>query len=313
MAREYVAVPIDWTVADVTEEVRRNAETVEEIYAVFVIDEAETLQGVITLKRLLLSQADARIDSVMNEDFISVTTDVDQEEVARIMERYDLVSLPVVDGVGRLVGRITIDDVVDVIRDEAEEDIQRMSGMSGDEEPTDSVMRITRGRLPWLLLGLVGAGLSGLVIGSFESALEQAVVLATFIPIVMAMAGNAGIQSSSIVVQGLASGDVWASDVWRRLGKEVLVALINGLVLAVLLSAFVLIAALGFDTVRLALTAGLSLFIVILLATCIGTTVPLFLHRFGVDPALATGPFITTSNDIIGLAVFFLLAAVLYL
>lgn len=313
MAREYVAVPIDWTVADVTEEVRRNAETVEEIYAVFVVDEAETLQGVISLKRLLLSQADARIDSVMKEDFISVTTDVDQEEVARIMERYDLVSLPVVDGVGRLVGRITIDDVVDVIRDEAEEDIQRMSGMSGDEEPTDSVLRITRGRLPWLLLGLVGAGLSGLVIGSFESALEQAVVLATFIPIVMAMAGNAGIQSSSIVVQGLASGDVWASDVWRRLGKEVLVALINGLALAVLLSAFVLLAALGLDTVRLALTAGLSLFLVILLATCIGTTVPLFLHRFGVDPALATGPFITTSNDIIGLAVFFLLATLLYL
>ncbi|NBC17618.1 MAG: magnesium transporter [Bacteroidetes bacterium] len=313
MAREYVAVPIDWTVADVTEEVRRNAETVEEIYAVFVIDEAETLQGVITLKRLLLSQADARIDSVMNEDFISVTTDVDQEEVARIMERYDLVSLPVVDGIGRLVGRITIDDVVDVIRDEAEEDIQRMSGMSGDEEPTDSVLRITRGRLPWLLLGLVGAGLSGLVIGSFEDALEQAVVLATFIPIVMAMAGNAGIQSSSIVVQGLASGDVWASDVWRRLGKEVLVASINGVALAVLLAAFVLIAALGLDTARLALTAGLSLFLVILLATCIGTTVPLFLHRFDIDPALATGPFITTSNDIIGLAVFFLLATLLYL
>ena len=313
MAREFVAVPIHWTVADVTEEVRRNAETVEEIYAVFVIDEDEKLCGVISLKRLLLSPADARIDTVMREDLISVTTDVDQEEVARIMERYDLVSLPVVDSAGRLLGRITIDDVVDVIREEAEEDMQRMSGISGDEEPTDTVLRITRGRLPWLLLGMVGAGLSGLVIGSFEHALEQAVVLAAFIPVVMAMAGNAGIQSSAIVVQGLASGDLWSSDIMRRLGKEVLVALINGAALAVILAAFVVIVGLGLDTLRLALTAGLSLFLVILLATCIGTTVPIFLHRAGIDPALATGPFITTSNDIIGLAVFFLLATLLYL
>jgi len=203
---------------------------------------------------------------------------------------------------------------VDVIRDEAEEDMQIMSGVAGGEEPTDSVMRISRGRLPWLLVGMVGAGLSGLVIGSFESALEQAVVLASFIPVVMAMAGNAGIQSAAIAVQGLASGEVWTSDVARRLSKELGVSLINGVVLALVLG--VAVAVLPFDDAnvsRLAFTAGLSLLFVIILATCIGTTVPLILHRFNVDPAIATGPFITTSNDIIGLAIFFLMATLLYL
>ena len=313
MAREYVVVQLDWTVADATEEVRRNAEHVEDVYVVYVTDEDGQLAGYVKLKQLLLSRATTRVKAIMEPDVISVTTGVDQEEVARIMERYDLVSLPVIDVDGRLVGRITIDDIVDVIRDEAEEDIQRMSGLSGAEAPTDTVLRITRGRLPWLMLGMVGAGLSGLVIGSFEDALEQAVVLAAFIPVVMAMAGNAGIQSSAIVVQGLASGDVWSSDVSRRLGKEVLVALINGLALSLSLAGFVLAVGLGGDSVRLALTAALSLFIVILLATCIGTTVPLLLHRMHVDPAIATGPFITTSNDILGLAVFFLLATLLYL
>ncbi len=317
MAVEFVAVPDSWTVAEATEEVRRNAETVEEVYAVFVVDAAGGLVGVVSLKRLLLSPADMPIRNIMKADLISVTPEVDQEEVARIMERYDLVSLPVVSEDGTLLGRITIDDIVDVIRDEAEEDIQRMSGISGDEEPTDSVLRISRGRLPWLMLGMLGAGLSGAVIGSFESALEEAVILATFIPIVMAMAGNAGIQSSAIIVQGLASGDVWVTDIFRRLGKEALVALINGLVLAVTLAIVVFMLGtlklINANTLHLAMTASLALFVVILLATVIGTTVPILLTRFHVDPALATGPFITTTNDIIGLAVFFLLASLLYL
>ncbi len=317
MAAEYVAVPGTWTVAEATEEVRRNAETVEEIFAVFVVDEQHRLQGVVTLKRLLLSPANVPVGQIMEADVFKVTTEVDQEEVARIMERYDLVSLPVVDAADRLVGRITIDDVVDVIREEAEEDIQLMSGVTGGEEPTDSVLRISRGRLPWLMLGMLGAGLSGMVIGLFEDALAEAVVLATFIPVVMAMAGNAGIQSSAIIVQGLASGDVWSSDIFRRLGKETLVALVNGVALALTLALAVMLidtlTTLGANPFRLAITAGLALFVVILLATCIGTTVPLFLQRFGIDPALATGPFITTSNDIVGLAVFFLLATLIYL
>lgn len=325
MATEYVAVPGSWTVAEATEEVRRNAETVEEIFAVFVVDDKEKLLGVATLKRLLLSPSDALMETIMDPEVVSVTTEVDQEEVARIMERYDLVSLPVVDADGCLMGRITIDDVVDVIREEAEEDIQRMSGISGDEEPTDSVFRITKGRLPWLLLGMMGAGLAGSVIGSFEGAIDAVPVLAAFIPVVMSMAGNAGIQSSAIIVQGLASGDVWSSDMMRRLGKETVVAAINGVALALVISVFVVVVFVFLGDIfpgivnpvaypiRLALTAGLSLFIVILLATCIGTTIPLLLHRFEIDPALATGPFITTSNDIIGLVIFFALATLLYL
>ncbi len=317
MATELVAVPPTWTVAEATEEVRRRADTVEEIFVVFVIDEDTRLEGFVSLKRLLLSPARALIGDIMKPNVPSVTVDIDQEEAARVMERYDLASLAVIDAEGSLVGRITIDDAIDIIREEAEEDIQHMSGISGVEEPTDSVLRITRGRLPWLLLGMVGAAFSGFVIGSFDHALEQAVVLATFIPVVMAMAGNAGIQSSAIVVQGLASGDVWSSDMLNRLGKETGVAFINGLVLALTVSVGVIvldgIIGLDADPLKLALTVGLSLFVVILIATIIGTTVPLLLHRLEVDPAIATGPFITTSNDIIGLAVFFLAASVLYL
>ena len=314
MAREYIAVRPYWTLNRAAEEVRRHAEDIDEVYTAFVVGDDDTLEGTVSLKQLLLAAGDVKISDVMGQEFISVTTDVDQEEVGRIVQRYDLVSLPVVDAEGRMMGRITIDDVVDVIRDEAEEDMQIMSGVAGGEEPTDSVLRISRGRLPWLLVGLVGAGLSGLVIGSFESALERAVVLAAFIPVVMAMAGNAGIQSAAIAVQGLASGEVWTSDVARRLVKELGVALINGIVLALTLGGAVAVLPFaGADVLWLALTAGLSLLLVIILATCIGTTVPLLLHRFGVDPAIATGPFITTSNDIIGLAIFFLIATLLYL
>lgn len=312
MATELVAVPSSWTVAEATEEVRRNAETVEEIFAVFVIDEAEKLEGVVTLKRLLLSPAETLMGAIMKTDAISVTTEVDQEEVARLMERYDLVSLPVVNVAGRLVGRITIDDIVDVIREEAEEDIQRMSGITGDEVPTDSVLRITRGRLPWLLLGLLGAGFSGMVIGFFEQGLQQAIILASFIPIVTAMGGNAAVQSAAIAVQGLTSGDLWLSDVIKRAGKEVTVALINGLVVALLLSSVVVLFDLG-DVLRLALTLALTMFSVVLLATTNGTLIPFLLKRFGIDPASAMGPFVTTLNDIIGLTVYFLIASLIYL
>ena len=314
MGTEFVIVPETWTVAEATEEVRRNAETVEAVFAVFVSDAQGRVQGMVSLKNLLLTLADTPVSDIMDGDVITVPPEIDQEEVARIMQRYDLVSLPVVDARGEMLGRITIDDIVDVIRDEAEEDIQRMSGMSGSEEPSDSVFRVVRGRLPWLLIGMVGAGLSGLVIGQFENALQQAVILATFIPIVMAMAGNAGIQSSAIVVQGLASGELWASDVARRLGKELSVSLLNGLVLALILGAGVMALPIGGASLELlALTASLSMLTVIVLATIIGATVPLLLHRMKIDPALATGPFITTSNDILGLGVFFLLATLIYL
>ncbi len=318
MAAEYVAVPAHWTVAQATEEVRLIAETVEEIYVVFVVDDEGRLQGIVKLKRLLLSPASHVVTDIMEADVHSVLTDLDQEEVARVMERYDMVSLPVVDGAGRLVGRITIDDVVDVIREEAEEDIQRMSGVSGGEEPTDSVIRIVSHRLPWLLVGLAGAGLAAGVIWMFHATLEKAAVLAGFIPIIMATAGNAGIQSSAITVQGLASGDMWATDLRRRVMKEMRVAFLNASISALILGLAILLIAPSLmggisNPLLLAITATVSLLLVIIQATTLGTLIPLVLHRAGIDPALATGPFITTSNDIIGIIVFFLLAELLYL
>ena len=313
MATEVVAVPLSATVAEATEAVRTNADVVDPVFVVYAIDEEDKLAGVIPLKRLLLTPADATVASIIEPDVVSVEPDLDQEDVARIMERYDLVALPVVSAGGRLLGRITIDDVVDVIREEAEEDLQRAVGITGEEELSSSVFAVSRGRLVWLLLGLVGAYVSGLVIVGFEEALTVAPVLALFIPIVMAMAGNAGIQSSAIAVQGLASGDLWRSDLARRLGKELAVALLNGLVLAVALAGIVVFSGFGDDPTRLALTAALALMIVIVLSTLVGATVPLALNRVGIDPALAMGPFITVSNDILGLTIFFVVATLLYL
>ncbi|MFW5972869.1 MAG: magnesium transporter, partial [Bacteroidota bacterium] len=312
MGTELVAVPLGWNIAEATEEVRRHADLVEPVYSVFVIDDVQRLVGTVTLKKLLLTAASEPIEKVMETDIISVTPEMDQEEVARIMERYDLVSLAVVNEEGRLLGRITIDDVVDVIREEAEEDIQLMHGVSAGEEPTDNIFRISRGRLPWLLVGLFGAGMSGLVIGTFEESLEQAVVLAMFIPIVTAMGGNAAVQSAAIAVQGLSSGDFWPGDVIKRLSKEAFVAMLNGVVLALVVGVVVMLFGLG-DIPRLALTVALTMFTVILLATTNGALVPFVLHRLGIDPASAMGPFVTTLNDIIGLTVYFLIASLLYL
>ena len=311
MGTEYVAVLASATVAEATEAVR--SADVDAVHVVYAIDSEDRLTGVVPLKRLLLARADAVLEDIATTDVVSCEPDLDQEDVARIMERYDLVALPVVSAGGRLLGRITIDDVVDVIREEAEEDLQRAVGITGEEELSSSVFAVSRGRLVWLLLGLVGAFISGLVIVRFEDALQVAPVLALFIPIVMAMAGNAGIQSSAIAVQGIASGDLWRSDLAKRIGKELAVALINGAVLAVALAGIVMVSGFGDDTQRLALTAGLALLVVIVFSTLVGATVPLVLNRVGIDPALAMGPFITVSNDILGLTIFFFVATVLYL
>jgi len=312
MAREYVAIPPDWTLQEATEEVRRNAADVEEVYTAYVVDENGTLLGTLSLKQLLLSAGSVKVRDVMDPDFISVAPEVDQEEVGRFVRRYDLVSVPVVDESGRMMGRITVDDVVDVIRDEAEEDIQLMSGLTGQEGTVDTAVEVSRGRLPWLIVGLVGSGLSGTVIGVFEATLEQAVVLATFIPIVTAMGGNAAVQSAAIAVQGLGSGELWLSDAFKRIGKEMVVALLNGVVVAALLCGTV--AALGMGNVTmLVATLGLTMLCVSLVATTNGALIPFLLTWLGVDPASAMGPFVTTLNDILGLAIYFLIATALYL
>lgn len=312
MGTEFVAVPITATVAEATEAVRECAETVDPVHVVYAVDDAERLVGLVPLKRLLLSRADARLDTIAETEVVTVFPDLDQEEVARVMERYDLVALPVVSEAGKLLGRITIDDVVDVIREEAEEDLQRAVGISGDEELSSSVFAVSRGRLPWLAVGLAGAFFSGLVIRGFEGALAQAIVLATFIPLVTATGGNAAIQSAAIAVQGLTSGELWLADGFARLGKEVAVALVNGVVLALLIGAVVVAFGMG-DPGHLALTVGLTLVAVTLIATTVGALVPFALQRAGVDPASAMGPFVTTLNDIIGLSVYFAIASVVYL
>ncbi len=314
MGTEYVVVSHTATIEEATEAVRAHAEWVDPLHTVFVVDEEKRLVGQLPLKTLLLYPGHTPVREVMQRDLVTALPHVDQEDVARLMEKYDLVVLPVVDEQERLIGRITIDDVVDVIREEVEEDLSHISGTGGDEELSDSLFKVSRGRLPWLLLGLVGTLLSGLVVNFFQGSLQQAVVLATFIPVMTAMAGNAAIQSSAITVQGLASGKLWQSDLLKRLVKEMGVAFVNGGVLALLLVAAISFMGLGGDhTLQLSLTAGCALFSVILLATTNGALIPVLLHRLGIDPAVSMGPFVTTANDILGLAVYFTIATLLFL
>ncbi len=316
MSARYIAVSVNATVAQATEQVRAHADILEEIFAVFVTDENRHLVGAVNLKTLLLSAASAKVAEIMDAEVLSVQAEVDQEQAAHLMERYDLVALPVVDVESRLVGCITIDDAVDVLREEAEEDISRISGAPSQEVPNQPVLVMAAGRLPWLLAGLMGAALSGVVVGSFENALQRAVILASLIPVVMAMAGNAGIQSAAVAVQGLASGSAWTGSVGRRLLRELLVALMNGTAVALLLAGLILVVSTVITMhapLYLALTAGVSLVIVIFLAGTIGAVTPLLLNRLGIDPALATGPVITTSNDVLGVLVFFSVATLLYI
>lgn len=308
-----VVVSQSATVGEAIEELRRQAEEVDPVFAVYVVEDNDRLIGVVDLKKLLLASPDNPITAIMEKDYITVEPNLDQEEVALLMERYDLVVLPVVSKTGLLMGRITIDDIVDVIREEAEEDFQRASGLTGDEELSAGVFSVSRGRLPWLFVGLFGSAMSGLVIGSFEASLEAAVVLAIFIPIVTAMGGNAAVQSGAIAVQGLATGEIWASDVPGRLFKEVVVASINGVALAAVLTFFVVVTGLGGELMtKLALTVCVTLFTVVVVATANGAVTPLILHRLGIDPSLSMGPFVTTLNDIIGLTIYFLYASILF-
>ncbi len=313
MATEVVSVPDYVTVGEATEIVRALSDEVEDLYVLFVVDRDEKLVGIVPLKRLLLSHATTFISDIVTRDVIAVTVEEDQEDVARIMERYDLVSLPVVDLQDRLVGRITIDDIVDVLREEAEEDLQVISGTSGDEELSDSVWRIARGRLPWLTVGLFGTLCSAFIVKSFEGTLEQVAVLAMFIPVMTAMAGNAAIQSAAITVQGLASGRLVIGEAFGRVGKELGVALFNGTLLAAIFCViiFLLDPADG-QSAKLASVASLALLVVIVLATVNGALIPVVLKRAGLDPALSMGPFVTTANDILGLSVYFGITTLLY-
>ncbi len=305
MAKELVAINENLTVKQALGELRDQADGIDEIYYLYVIDDNRKLKGIIKLKDLLFSSTNQRIGTLVDPDIISVKTDTDGEEVAQIMEKYDLVAVPVVDGIGRLVGRITIDDVVDVIREEAEEDYQLMSGITQDVDFSDNVVRQSRSRIPWLIIGMVGGVAGSLILGIFEDDIERYAVLAMFLPLIVATAGNAGVQSSAIVVQGLASGDIDLSSMSGKLWKEFKVGLLNGLVCSAIIFLYNLIFSGNF---ALTITVSLAMFSVIVFATVFGTFIPLVLNKIKIDPAIATGPFITTSNDIIGILIYLVIA-----
>ena len=316
MSRKFVAVPPDWSVGQATSEIRAHAREIEKLYAVNVVDAENRPVGYLRLRDLLLSPKDVPVREVMSTDFVAVGPDTDQEEVAALADRYELSVVPVVDREGRLIGRITPKQLHRVLRAEAEEDMNLMAGLPADTRPDESIGRIVRGRIPWLLVGLAGASLSASVVGAFEGQLAKAAILASFIPIVMSMAGNAGIQAATVAVQGISTGTVTFGDLGWRLGKEMLAALANGAIAALVLIALVLGIAqiVTFDEpIVLALTAGLALLTVVMVAVAVGATIPILLDRLGIDPAMATGVFITTGNDILSVMIFFAMVSLLYL
>ena len=306
MAKEYIRANKNWNVVQTINEIRRQAENVEKIYSIYVVNNRQQLLGRVSLKKIVLAAEDTRIEDIYDDEVISVPTHMDQEEVAGLMRKYDLESVPVVNAKNKLLGRITVDDILDVIREEAEEDIQAMSGISDTVDEYDSVIKLTKARLPWLLIGIVGGLLGAGFIGFFEEGLNKVTALAFFIPLITATGGNVGIQSSSLVVQSLANKSAFDDSLWTRFIKGLMVAIINGLILATFVFGVVV---LFYDTeVAFAFVVSIALFSVVLLSSFMGTFTPIVLDRFGINPALASGPFITTANDLIGLAVYFLVA-----
>ena len=303
MAKELVKVEETWTVATAIKEIRVQAQDIENIYTIYVVDSYGKLTGRLSLQHLLLTAASTRTpvgELKDDENIISIKTKETEDLVVSLMERYDLVALPVTDNNGILLGRITIDDAVDVIIEEAERDYQLASGISEDVESYDSVWTLTRARLPWLLIGLGGGVGGAYVIGAFDIVSNPEMAL--FIPLIAAMGGNVGVQSSAIVVQGLATASINTSNIATRLMKELGVGLLNGIICASII--FIVTLLLGFDK-ALSATVGISLLCVIVFAALFGAFVPLMLEKRKIDPALATGPFITTANDIIGLIIYF--------
>jgi magnesium transporter len=305
MEKELVKVNENWTVLTCVKEMRVQAENVTRVHSIYVVDDENRLKGRLSLKDLLTTSTRTPISEVYipKVDYVKVNTP--NVEVARIMQKYDLEAIPVVDEIGRLVGRVTIDDIIDVIKEEADKDYQLAAGISQDVEADDSILELTRARLPWLVLALLGGFITVRVLGLFEGAMEEHGKLFFFTPLIAAMAGNVGVQSSAIIVQGLANNTLRGS-LFKRLIKEVSLSLLNGVLLGIILSlgSYFL---LDVELV-ISLIITIALISVIIIASLIGTFVPLLLNKFGVDPALATGPFITTSNDICGILIYFTIA-----
>lgn len=303
MAKELIKVRSNWSVVQCVEEIRKQAENVTKFYNVFVVDENDKLLGRVGLQNIVIADAHKLVADIYEEDIVSVETYLTDTEVAVIMKKYDLESVPVVNVQGQLVGRITIDDIVDVITEQAEEDRQLMSGITEDVEEDDTVWKNTRARLPWLLIGIFGGMLSARFMGLFELELARVTAIAFFVPLIQATGGNVGIQSSSLVVQSLASADFVDEGLWQRLTKVLFVALLNGVFLSVIVFGANWLL---FGNQQLSLVVSIALFSVVVFASLVGTITPLILNKFGFNPAVASGPFITTINDLLGLTVYFI-------
>ena len=308
MGKELVKVNENWNVLTCVKEMRAQAENVSKVHSIYVVDDEERLKGRLSLKDLLTTSTKTPISDVYIKKVDYVKVDTKDVEVARIMQKYDLEAIPVVDELGRLVGRITIDDIIDVIKEEADKDYQLAAGISQDVEADDSILELTKARLPWLVLALFGGFISVHVLGIFEPVMKFHPELFFFTPLIAAMAGNVGVQSSAIIVQGLANNTI-IGPVVERLLKELSLSLLNGVILSIILLAgsyFLL----GYE-IHVGYTVSIALLSVIIMASLIGTFIPIILNKYGVDPALATGPFITTSNDILGILTYFTIAKII--
>lgn len=303
MGTEMVIVNENWSMPECLKEMRKQAEEMDEIYYVYVVDDDHKLKGVFPLKKIITHQSVAKIKHVMKREPISLHTDTPIDEVAQAFEKYNLVAMPVVDSIGRLVGRITVDDIMDEVREQSEREYQLASGISQDVEVDDSVFTQTRARLPWLIIGIFGGLLNSIMLGSFEDGFAVNPAIALFIPLIAGTAGNVGVQSSAIIVQGLANGSLDLRNAGTQILKELGVSLINASIIALITFGFNIFMGISGD---LTVAVSLSLFVVVIFASIFGTLVPITLEKLKVDPAIATGPFITTTNDIVGLLIYML-------
>ncbi len=302
MGTEMIVVNENWSMPECIKQMRMQAEDMDEIYYVYVVDDDNKLRGVLPLKKLITHPSVSKIKHVMETDPVSVKVDTPIDDVALDFEKYDLVAMPVVDSIGRLLGRITVDDVMDQVRESTERDYQLASGLSSDVDADDSIFAQTKARIPWLLIGIASGILASLILGTFEAKLEAVTALALFIPIIGGTGGNVGVQASAIVVQSLANGTLEIKEFSRQLGKEVLIGLMNATIISSVIFVYNIITLP--DEFAVTISVAVSLFIVVMFATILGTVVPLTLEKLHINPALATGPFIQISNDIVGLVIY---------
>ena len=302
MGTEYISVNENLSMPDCLREMRHQAEDLDDIYYVYVVDDENRLKGVLPLKKMITHPSVSKIKHVMETDAVSVKADTPLDEVAIDFEKYDLVAMPVVDSIGRLVGQITVDDVMDEVREQQERDYQLASGISSDIDADDSIFAQTKARLPWLLIGIIGGIVNSLILGGFEAQLAAVTALAFFIPLIGGTGGNVGVQASAIVVQGLANGRLELNEFWRQIWRAVRIALLNAIVISGVVFAYILVTEPG--DWALVMAVAVSLFCVVIFATVFGTLVPLTLERLKINPALATGPFIQITNDVVGLLIY---------